>query len=506
MSRVKGENPGWYEKNKITAQEVYTVMSFNTHIRKLTQKMFLIVPLLAGIILLGVCQSLSQSSAPPPRGNLGEVPVPKAGEVKLTRTVKSRSLAGNPSGIGPVNNRDRAAVVRLYKTKYAPYIKTANGWTGSVSGCRPGNNSVNYDNATLILVNYFRVMAGLAGDITFRSDYNKKAIKAALIMEAKWSLSHSPPRSWPCYTSEGAKGAGSSNLCLNCVGPYAINAYIDDRGVKGVGHRNWVLAPGQKVMGTGSTKKAHALYVFGEWKKEKQNIPHVAWPPAGYVPYKFGLDRGYPWSFNIQANPVDSSRARVRMTHKGRNIALKQEAGRFSNIVWYPAGLPKSQRGYGAYKPEEDYVIDVTIENVKVKGKLRSYSYRVTFIDPARSAPSEEPEKTDEVKIDPSLSLALIRKVYAGDSAAVKSLLSRGADPNAKYKGWSALMFAAYFGHQEIVTSLLARKADPNYAYNNWNPLGLARYRKHTKVISLLEGRTRDRGVKPRSIVRPPGL
>jgi hypothetical protein len=51
-----------------------------------------------------------------------------------------------------------------------------------------------------------------------------------------------------------------------------------------------------------------------------------------------------------------------------------------------------------------------------------------------------------------------------GDAAAVKALLARGADVNAKgeYSGWTPLMMAVRKGDVKLVNFLLANGADPN--------------------------------------------
>src|SRR3712207_2495053 len=51
----------------------------------------------------------------------------------------------------------------------------------------------------------------------------------------------------------------------------------------------------------------------------------------------------------------------------------------------------------------------------------------------------------------------------SGDAAAVRALLERGADVNARFRyGQTALFKAAERGHVEVVKLLLERGADPN--------------------------------------------
>jgi ankyrin repeat protein len=54
-----------------------------------------------------------------------------------------------------------------------------------------------------------------------------------------------------------------------------------------------------------------------------------------------------------------------------------------------------------------------------------------------------------------------MRAAARGETAAVKNLLAKGADPNvaSSEQGVTALMFAAYFGHVDIVNALVQKGA-----------------------------------------------
>jgi hypothetical protein len=85
-------------------------------------------------------------------------------------------------------------------------------WSGNITNCTPGTNSVTYLQAVARRVNYFRAMAGIPSSITFSNEFSRKAQLAALMMSANNTLDHFPPVTWKCYTSDGYDAAGNSNL------------------------------------------------------------------------------------------------------------------------------------------------------------------------------------------------------------------------------------------------------------------------------------------------------
>jgi len=104
----------------------------------------------------------------------------------------------------------------------------------------------------------------------------------------------------------------------------------------------------------------------------------------------------------------------------------------------------------------------------------------------AQVAPAQSPAKTG----DPALNQELLGAARKGDAAAVKSLLAKGADVNAKTRyNQTPLMFAAQQGHIEIVKLLLEAGADLNVTdtfYKFVTAVSVAAERGHAEVVKLL--------------------
>lgn len=294
-----------------------------------------------------------------------------------------------PIVYGSPINQQRQDAQTLYLEQYLSSEGVAPGWTGNHSTCTPGETTPAFRDAVLRRVNYFRKMAGVPDTVTFASEYCRKAQAAALMMSVNGQLSHAPPPSWLCYSSDGAQGAGSSNLYLGRFGWDAVTGYIQDPGSSNyfVGHRRWILYPQTQEMGTGDIPsvsgywKANALWVFDSHMWEPRPLTRdgfVAWPPPGYVPYQVVFAR---WSFSYPQ--ADFSAATVTMTSGGASVSPVQSPvvnGYGENtLVWIPLGL-----GDGAPwpKPSADTTYTVNVQNVIIGGQSRNFVYHVIVFDP----------------------------------------------------------------------------------------------------------------------------
>ena len=200
-------------------------------------------------------------------------------------------------------------------------VQVPSGWTGSTSGCVIGAESAASVAATLRTANTLRDFAGL-GPVRFDLALNHKALAAALMMQAAGNLSHSPGPTWPCYSAEGAEGAGRSNLFGGQSGAAAMIGYVDDGGVGSLGHRRWLLDPQAATFGTGSTGTYNALLVIGDGGIPAQPAPAgVAWPPPGWVPWQWVFEN---WSITIggDGQPSGFSSPTVSVAVNGAPVAV----------------------------------------------------------------------------------------------------------------------------------------------------------------------------------------
>jgi uncharacterized protein YkwD len=256
-----------------------------------------------------------------------------------------------------------------------PSSRVNTGWSGSVSGCRPGAMSLGARRATLDLVNTYRRIAGLRA-VSFGGALNGSAQRAALMMEAAGALSHTPGRSWPCWTRGGASAAGRSNLALMTNPKWSVPTYLTDPGAgnRAVGHRRWILDPRQTTMGVGQTRRANALYVLdtGSWSWQAGAAPLQAWPTAGYFP--MALEPGGRWSLSSARPAYDLSRTRVTVTGPA-GTRLDLTTYRERGVLSWDLGGRISRRA----AREATYTVSVTgiRRNGVVLGPL---TYRVTLL------------------------------------------------------------------------------------------------------------------------------
>lgn len=304
-------------------------------------------------------------------------------------------------GAYSIDTGNRELVRLFYRTVYASTGGVASGWFGNPSACNAGDTSAIFKSASLRRINWFRAMAGVPATIAFDETLNQRAQQAAMLMSANGQINHAPPSTWSCYSASAADAAGKSNLGLGINGPDAVEGYVAEPGASNssVGHRRWLLFPQTRFMGIGdigattgtNPTRTNALWVIdanAPSTRPAVRDDFVAWPPRGYVPYQTVYPR---WSFSYPR--ADFSAATVTMTENGQPMATRKEpvATGFgeNTLAWLPGNYVDGMRWS---MPSADTHYQVTVANVLVDGRARSFSYAVTVFDPQSAAATPAPQ------------------------------------------------------------------------------------------------------------------
>lgn len=246
-------------------------------------------------------------------------------------------------------------------------------WDGSKSGCDAGEIDIDIQNKVANRINYFRRNAGVP-EVLFDAATNEYCQKAALMMTVNNNLEHDPPKTWRCWSSEGAYAAKHSLLIKDANTSVAVTYAMDDKNPS-AGNRRWLLYPNGKVYGHGSTDNMAVIWALDDSGSEdtaKYKDNAVVWPPKGYVPQLMLFST---WTFSLYQ---DLSNAKVEVKQDGKAIEVNVE---------------KFVRGYGAptlvFTPAVDkaalpdksnFDVTVTLSN----GRKHSYTINTFSYDPAR--------------------------------------------------------------------------------------------------------------------------
>lgn len=278
---------------------------------------------------------------------------------------------------GAIDRTSRAAVAAAYKSRYASNISVPTTWSGSVATCNPGSAASGSHAATLESLNFVRSLAGLE-PVTFGSTLNAQAQRAALIMSANQSLSHTPPTSWMCWSAAGASSAAKSNLALslpNIASGQLIDLYMKDPGSNNiaVGHRRWLLNPFAATMGNGSTSTSNAIQVIGKFDYRNANPKYVPWPTPGWFPSPMEPDRR--WSISAGDNRTDFSRARISIT---------TTTGRRVGVTKYPIhnGYAQPTLVFSPSEARPGTSYRVVVRGIRKAGVLTKHAYTVRLFTP----------------------------------------------------------------------------------------------------------------------------
>jgi len=317
-----------------------------------------------------------------------------------------------------IDTSDRESVRNFYRAVFSASDGYDAHWTGNYETRNPvsgsGTTDRNFREATILRVNFYRALAGVPAWIQLEDHQQQAAQLTALALSQQGHLprNHVIPSNWSHYTSTAANTALKSNLSIGSSGPEAIDGYMEDPGNENykAGHRRWILYPQTRSMSTGDTPGNGVTYGQTGYKAPSNTLvvhddylytrrpatrdEFVAYPPRGYVPHTVVYPR---WTFSYP--DADFSRAQVNMFSEGRRIATKIEhaprPGRTmlgeTTLVWVPSGLGVDPDNFTLWEaPSHDTVYTVKIDQVRIHGKYRSFTYDVIIFNPADNAPNSQ--------------------------------------------------------------------------------------------------------------------
>ncbi len=227
-------------------------------------------------------------------------------------------------------------------------VTDSSPWTAGPSECDPGTLSQGGITDTLTRIGLYRWMCGL-GPVSDDPGLNQMDMYCAAV--AAWNPPgvvpdpHHPPSSAKCYSSQGAQGAGQSNIAWGPGHPAnAIDQFIEDWGNDTTfGHRRWILNPPLGPVGIGfyagggSYGSAECLAVFGS-SGGGPTPKWVAFPPPGFVPISV-----VSWAWTLQA--PGASQASLKVTRASDStvldfdkLPLLQGYGMYDAIAFRPKG------------------------------------------------------------------------------------------------------------------------------------------------------------------------
>ncbi len=219
---------------------------------------------------------------------------------------------------------------------------------GAGGDCDPGTLKQTGITDTLTRINMFRWLSGL-GPVSDDPSLDQTDQLCANL-ESWWDFGlpqspHQPQPGVKCYTSQGASGAGMSNIAWGNGPADSIDQFIQDNGnATTMGHRRWIVNPPLGPVGIGYWEgggtygSAECLAVFG-MSGGGPSPAFVAVPNQGFVPLQIaswtwtfhGADMGIP-NATVSVLRVDDNTPLTVQTH-----SLQQGYGQ-NAISWDPVG------------------------------------------------------------------------------------------------------------------------------------------------------------------------
>lgn len=276
----------------------------------------------------------------------------------------------------------------------------------NVSSCNAGKLKDFEKQRVLVIFNQIREIHKLK-PLQYASIFDNEEAKSALITVANMLLDHFPKPSYSCYSQEGYNGSSTSNLYIFAAtnasmapdSKIGLSGWIIDKNVSNIGHRRNMLNPFLKLTSfarvdgnpvsnpqffvTGMSLKVHKLpeyYNLSDWNQDFVAYPFEEYPSdffdaTWYLSFSVVADKTNIW--NNGPNQIDFSQASVIITDPNGNMLSISDL-KFDYLGY---GIPNCL--YWKADGINRYVTyNVRINNVKVSGVVRNYSYWFRIGDP----------------------------------------------------------------------------------------------------------------------------
>ncbi len=244
-------------------------------------------------------------------------------------------------------------------------------WNGDLSRCQAGTVEDDIQQKVANRINYFRRNAGVP-EIFFDPATNEYCQQAAFMMTVNRKLEHEPPKSWRCYTADGAYAAKHSLLIKDANTSLAVTYIMDDKNPS-AGNRRWLLYPNGQIYGHGSTRDVAVIWALDDSGSTDSSMymeNPVCWPPKGDIPQMMLFEN---WTFSMYRD-LDS--AVIEVSQDGKPLEVKVE--KLVEGYGAPTLVFKPQYEKSALPPKSLFEVNVTLSD----GSKYSYAVRTFYYDP----------------------------------------------------------------------------------------------------------------------------
>ena len=273
-----------------------------------------------------------------------------------------------------------------------------------VGKCTSGIPSDNEKLKVLNRLNYLRSLHNLK-PVKYDDAYDEMTGECSLVIAANEQLSHTPEKSWKCWSQVAYDGCYSSNISLSMTTNY--DTYLIDSAtiIDGfmteenevppttLGHRRWFIDPWLNTIAFGRAdySDGHGHFVLGSAVRvinrdnpndqqdiSDTDIKFVAYPFENYPQELY--NNNVMMSFTVigdknskinNGTNINFASATIAVINSGTNKTMKVKNIEFDTQGY---GVPNNLRWYAeGIKPNVKY--NVTISNVMVNNNSEFYQY-----------------------------------------------------------------------------------------------------------------------------------